>query len=47
MAMTLRHSISAMSSSDSSTPKPTPRIKCVLLAITQPVIANRKPKSQL
>jgi len=48
MATTLEHSISAMISSDSLTPKTTPRIKRrVARYHTTKVIARRKPKSQL
>ena len=46
MAMTLRYSISAMSSSDSLTPKPSPRIKQRVASYhTTKVIAHRMPKS--
>jgi len=45
MATTHRHSISAMSSSDSLTPKPTPRIKqCVASYHTTKIIAHQRPK---
>ena len=46
MATSLRTSKSVMSSSDSLTPKPTPRIKqCVASYHTTEVIAHRKAKS--
>ena len=48
MATSLRTSHSTMSSSDSLTPKPTPRIKLRVASYrTTKVIAHRKPKSQL
>ena len=45
ISTTLRHSISAMSSSDSLTPKTTPRIKQRVASYhTTKMIAHRKPK---